>query len=163
MTSTLLRGRTLTFLRWPETIDDHSAWRYEEDGGLLISDGRIVASGAYADIEKQAGDGARRIDHRPHLILPGFIDAHVHFPQMQIIASYGAELLDWLNKYTFPEETKFRDAQHGRRIARLFLDEMVRHGTTTVAAYCSVHKASAEAFFAESHDRNMLNIAGKVM
>ena len=67
------------------------------------------------------------------------------------------ELLDWLNKYTFPEETKFANPQHGRRIARLFLDEMVRHGTTTVAAYCSVHKASAEAFFAESHARNMLN------
>ena len=75
----------------------------------------------------------------------------------------GAELLDWLNKYTFPEETKFSNTQHGRRIARLFLDETVRHGTTTVAAYCSVHKESAEAFFAEAHDRNMLNIAGKVM
>jgi guanine deaminase len=163
MISTLLRGRTLSFVRWPETIDDHSAWRYEEDGGLLISDGRIVAAGAYADVEKQAGEGTKKIDHRPHLLLPGFIDTHVHFPQMQIIASYGAELLDWLNTYTFPEETKFANAQHGRRIARLFLDEMVRHGTTTVAAYCSVHKASAEAFFAESHDRNMLNIAGKVM
>ncbi|WP_095200799.1 guanine deaminase [Mesorhizobium carmichaelinearum] len=163
MTSTLLRGRTLSFVRWPETIDDHSAWRYEEDGGLLIRDGRIVASGAYAQVEKQAGEGVKRIDHRPHLLLPGFIDTHVHFPQMQVIASYGAELLDWLNTYTFPEETKFANAQHGRRIARLFLDEMVRHGTTTVAAYCSVHRASAEAFFAESHDRNMLNIAGKVM
>ncbi|TPM53451.1 guanine deaminase [Mesorhizobium sp. B2-2-3] len=163
MTSTLLRGRTLSFVRWPESIDDHSAWRYEEDGGLLIHDGRIVAAGAYVDVERKAGETARRIDHRPHLLLPGFIDAHVHFPQMQIIASYGAELLDWLNAYTFPEETKFANAQHGRRVARLFLDEMVRHGTTTVAAYCSVHKASAEAFFAESHDRNMLNIAGKVM
>ncbi|BCG84246.1 guanine deaminase [Mesorhizobium sp. 113-3-9] len=163
MTSTLLRGRTLSFVRWPQTIDDHSAWRYEEDGGLLINDGRIVASGAYADVEKQAGEGVKKIDHRPHLLLPGFIDTHVHFPQMQVIASYGAELLDWLNTYTFPEETKFANAQHGRRVARLFLDEMVRHGTTTVVAYCSVHKASAEAFFAESHDRNMLNIAGKVM
>ncbi|WP_404925998.1 guanine deaminase [Mesorhizobium sp. ORM16] len=163
MTSTLLRGRTLSFVRWPESIDDHSAWRYEEDGGLLIHDGRIVAAGAYVDVERNADETARRIDHRPHLLLPGFIDAHVHFPQMQIIASYGAELLDWLNAYTFPEETKFANAQHGRRVARLFLDEMVRHGTTTVAAYCSVHKASAEAFFAESHDRNMLNIAGKVM
>ncbi|MER8923230.1 MULTISPECIES: guanine deaminase [unclassified Mesorhizobium] len=163
MTSTLLRGRTLSFLRWPEAIADHAAWRYEEDGGLLIRDGRIVAAGAYADVERQAGDGAKKIDHRPHLLLPGFIDAHAHFPQMQVIASYGAELLDWLNTYTFPEETKFANAQHGRRIARLFLDEMVRHGTTTVAAYCSVHKASAEAFFAESHARGMLNIAGKVM
>lgn len=159
----LLRGRTLSFLRWPEAVDDHAAYTHEEDGGLLVRDGKIVAAGPWAEVEKQAGEGAQRIDHRPHLVLPGFIDAHVHFPQMQVIGSYGAELLDWLNTYTFPEETRFRDAQHGRRIARLFLDEMVRHGTTTVAAYCSVHKASAEAFFEESHARNMLNVAGKVM
>lgn len=163
MTETLLRGRTLTFLRWPEAIDDHGAWRYEEDGGLLLRDGRIAAAGAYADVAAKAGEGAKVIDHRPHLVVPGFIDAHAHFPQMQVIASYGAELLEWLNTYTFPEETKFLNAQHGRRIARLFLDEMVRHGTTTVAAYCSVHRESAEAFFAESHDRDILNIAGKVM
>lgn len=163
MTTTLLRGRTLSFLRWPETIDDHAAYRYEEDGGLLLRDGKIVAAGAYAEVAKQAGEGVEVIDHRPHLLLPGFIDAHMHFPQMQILASYGAELLEWLNTYTFPEETKFENAQHGRRIARLFLDEVIRHGTTTVAAYCSVHKSSADAFFAESHGRNMLNIAGKVM
>ncbi|WP_296742252.1 guanine deaminase [Mesorhizobium sp.] len=163
MTLKLLRGRTLSFLRWPEAIDDHSAWRYEEDGGLLIDGGKIIAAGLFAKVSKNAGAGVETIDHRPHLILPGFLDAHVHVPQMQIIASYGAELLEWLNKYTFPEETKFQNAQHGRRIARLFLDEMLRHGTTTVVAYCSVHKSSAEAFFAESHDRNMLNIAGKVM
>ena len=163
MTDTLLRGRTLSFRRWPETVDDHAAYAYEEDGGLLLRDGKIVATGAYADVERQAGEGVKKIDHRPHLLLPGFIDAHAHFPQMQVIASYGAELLDWLNTYTFPEEKKFGDAQHGRRIARLFLDEMLRHGTTTVAAYCSVHKASAEAFFEESHARDMLNIAGKVM
>ena len=163
MTDLLLRGRTLTFKRWPEAVDDAASYAYEEDGGLLVRDGKIVAAGAYAEVSKQAGDGVETVDHRPHLILPGFIDAHVHYPQMQVIASYGAELLDWLNTYTFPEETRFRDAQHGRRIARLFLDEVVRHGTTTVAAYCSVHKASAEAFFAESHARNMLNIAGKVM
>ncbi|MDG4894395.1 MULTISPECIES: guanine deaminase [unclassified Mesorhizobium] len=163
MTSKLLRGRTLSFLRWPETVDDHSAWRYEEDGALLIENGKIVAAGSYAEVLKKAGASVETIDHRPHLILPGFVDAHVHVPQMQVIASYGAELLDWLNKYTFPEESKFQNAQHGRRIARLFLDEMLRHGTTTVAAYCSVHKSSAEAFFAESHERNMLNIAGKVM
>ncbi|RWA71767.1 guanine deaminase [Mesorhizobium sp.] len=163
MTSKLLRGRTLSFLRWPEAIDDHAAWRYEEDGGLLIDGGKIIAAGAYAEVAKKAGTGVETVDHRPHLILPGFLDAHVHVPQMQIIASYGAELLDWLNKYTFPEESKFQNAQHGRRIARLFLDEVLRQGTTTVVAYCSVHKSSAEAFFAESHDRNMLNIAGKVM
>ena len=131
---------------------------------MLIRDGKIAAVGGYADVARPGRSPmSRPIDHRPHLILPGFIDAHVHFPQMQVIASYGAELLDWLNTYTFPEETKFFNPQHGRRIARLFLDEMVRQGTTTVAAYCSVHKESAEAFFAEAAERNMLVIAGKVM
>ena len=163
MKETLLRGRTLTFLRWPDSTDDTAAYRYEEDGALLIRDGKIVAAGPYAHVKERAGEGVTTIDHRPYLLLPGFIDGHAHFPQMQIIASYGAELLDWLNKYTFPEETKFNDTQHGRRIARLFLDELVRHGTTTVAAYCSVHKELAEAFFAEAHERNMLTIAGKVM
>lgn len=163
MSTTLLRGRTLSFLRWPEAIDDHSAYVYEEEGAVLIANGKIVASGPYAEISVRAGPGARVIDHRPHLLLPGFIDAHVHMPQMQIIASYGAELLEWLNTYTFPEESKFENAQHGRRISRLFLDEMIRHGTTTVAAYCSVHRQSAEAFFAEAYDRDMLVIAGKVM
>ncbi|MCR5856132.1 guanine deaminase [Mesorhizobium sp. J428] len=159
----LIRGRTLSFLRAPKAADDHAAYAYDEDGAVLVREGKIVASGAYDAVKAQAGLEVETVDHRPHLILPGFIDGHVHVPQMQIIASYGAELLDWLNTYTFPEESKFADAQHARRIARLFLDEMVRQGTTTVAAYCSVHKASAEAFFEESHSRNMLNIAGKVM
>jgi guanine deaminase len=163
MAEFLLRGRTLSFLRWPDSADDLAACRYEEDGGLLLRDGKIAAAGAYSEVAKQGGPGAKTADHRPHLILPGFIDAHAHYPQMQVIASYGAELLDWLNNYTFPEETNFRDSQHGRRIARLFLDELVRHGTTTVAAYCSVHKQSAEAFFAEALDRDMLVIGGKVM
>ncbi len=163
MTSLLLRGRLLSFITEPEGPDDRASYRFAEDGGLLLRDGKIAVMGDYATVAASAGPGVKTVDHRPHLILPGFIDAHVHMPQMQVIASYGAELLDWLNNYTFPEETKFRDAQHGRRIARLFLDEMVRQGTTTVAAYCSVHKASAEAFFAEALSRDMLVIAGKVM
>ncbi|MCO5064903.1 MAG: guanine deaminase [Rhizobiaceae bacterium] len=163
MSRTLLRGRTLSFRRWPESAGDLGALDYEEDGAILIEDGRILASGSYADVARKASGDAKIVDHRPHLLLPGFIDCHAHYPQMQVIASYGAELLDWLNKYTFPEETKFSNPQHSRRIARLFLDELIRHGTTSVAAYCSVHRSSAEAFFAESHSRNMLNIAGKVM
>lgn len=159
----LIRGRVLSFRREPEGVDDSAAYLYEDDGAVLVRDGRIAAVGDHADVALLAGPDAAVADHRPHLVLPGFIDAHIHMPQMQVIASYGAELLDWLNDYTFPEETRFADAQHGRRIARLFLDEVLRHGTTTVAAYCSVHKASAEALFEESHARNMLNIAGKVM
>ncbi|MBS9722487.1 guanine deaminase [Tianweitania sp. BSSL-BM11] len=163
MTDTLIRGRVLFFNRRPESRDDLAACSYQEDGAVLVRDGMIVQAGDHDQVSQMAGVDAVVIDHRPHLILPGFIDAHVHMPQMQVIASYGTELLDWLNTYTFPEESKFRDAQHGRRIARLFLDESIRHGTTTVAAYCSVHKASAEAFFAEAQGRNMMVIAGKVM
>ncbi len=163
MSELLIRGRTLSFKRWPESHDDLAACAYEEDGAVLVRDGKIISVGSHAAVSRRADTDVTTVDHRPHLILPGFIDAHVHFPQMQVIASYGAELLDWLNKYTFPEETRFFNPQHGRRIARLFLDEMVRHGTTTVAAYCSVHKESAEAFFAEAAERDMLVIAGKVM
>lgn len=162
MSALLLRGRILSFRTRPESVDDRAAYIYEADGGVLVRDGRIVAVGDFSTVARQA-EGAKVIDHRPHLILPGFIDAHVHMPQMQVIASYGAELLDWLNTYTFPEETKFRDSQHGRRIARLFLDETVRNGTTTVAAFCSVHRESADAFFAEALARDMRVIAGKVM
>ena len=103
------------------------------------------------------------IDHRPHLIMPGLIDTHLHFPQMQVIGSYAANLLEWLNTYTFVEEQRFADKAHAERIATHFFDEMVRHGTTTAVAYCSVHKTSADAFFAESLKRNMRMVAGKVM
>jgi guanine deaminase len=160
---TIIRGRLLAFLRKPRGVDDKASYLYEEDGALLVRAGKITARGDYVSVSRKAGKGAAVIDHWPHLLLPGFIDAHVHYPQMQVIASYGAELLEWLNEYTFPEEARFRDAQHGRRISRLFLDELIRHGTTTAAVYCSVHKSSAEAFFAEAHERDMLMIAGKVM
>jgi len=93
MTQTLLRGRTLSFHRYPDRADDHAAYRYEADGGVLIENGKIIAFGDYASVSQQAA-GAKIVDHRPHLILPGFIDCHAHYPQMQIIASYGAELLD---------------------------------------------------------------------
>lgn len=163
MTSTLIRGRLLSFHRAPENIDDSAAYAYEADGALLVEGGQIKASGAYAAVRAEAADDIVEIDHRPHLIVPGFIDTHLHFPQMQVMASYAANLLEWLNTYTFPEECRFVETAHAERIASRFFDEMVRHGTTTAAAYCSVHKASADAFFAEALRRNMRMIAGKVM
>ncbi|WEX10159.1 guanine deaminase [Chelativorans sp. AA-79] len=162
MAKTLIRARLLTFLAEPLAFDDHASYRYEEDGAVLVEGGVISACGDYTAIAPAAAD-ADVIDHRPHLLLPGFIDAHAHFPQMQVIASYGAELLDWLNTYTFPTESEFGDAGHAARIARFFLDEMVRHGTTTAAIYCTVHPQSADAFFAEAQRRGMCMIAGKVM
>jgi len=163
MTATLIRGRTLSFLRKPESLDDHGAFTYEEDGALLVADGLILSSGTYDAVKPQAPEGVTEIDHRPHLILPGFIDTHLHFPQMQVIGSYAANLLEWLNTYTFPEECRFVESAHAARIATHFFDEMIRHGTTTAVAYCSVHKASADAFFAEALRRDMRMVAGKVM
>ena len=163
MTATLLRGRLLSFHRRPESLEDRASYLYEEDGGLLIEDGVIAAIGDYQTVKADAPDDAQEIDHRPHLILPGFIDTHIHFPQMQVIGSYAANLLEWLNTYTFPEECKFVEKAHAQRIATHLFDELIRHGTTTAAAYCSVHKASADAFFAESLKRGTLMIGGKVM
>ena len=163
MTKTLIRARTLTFTRAPSSLDDEGAYLYESDGALVVENGLIVASGAYGAVKAEMPNDIEEIDHRPHLILPGFVDTHLHFPQMQVIGSYAANLLEWLNTYTFPEECRFVESAHAERIARHFFDEMIRHGTTTAAAYCSVHKASADAFFAEALRRDMRMVAGKVM
>ena len=95
--------------------------------------------------------------------MPGFIDAHIHYPQTRVIGSYGAQLLDWLHKYTFVEEQKFADPSHCEAVARFFLDELFRQGTTTACVYCTVHPQSVDAFFAESERRGARMIAGKVM
>ena len=163
MSMLLLRGRLLSFRRAPHSIDDTASYLYLEDGGLLIDDGKIVAIGDYSDIKKSAPEDVAEKDHRPHLIVPGLIDLHLHFPQMQVIGSYAANLLEWLNSYTFPEECRFVESAHAQRIATHFYDELLRHGTTTAAAYCSVHKTSADAYFAEAMKRNMLMVGGKVM
>jgi guanine deaminase len=160
-TETLLRGRVLTFTVEPQGLDDTGSYRLIEDGAVVIGgDGRIASVGDYA---ASLATGRIVVDHRPHLILPGFIDPHIHFPQMQVIASYAANLLEWLNTYTFVEEQRFGDPAHAQRIAGLFFDELVRHGTTTAAAYCSVHPQSVDAFFGEAEKRDMLMVAGKVM
>ena len=158
----LLRGRILSFTAEPQGPDDADAYRYIEDGALLIADGIIVASGSYDAVMANAGV-PEIIDHRPHLLMAGFIDTHIHFPQVQVIASWGAQLLDWLNTYTFPEETRFVDPSHSTEMARRFYDQMIANGTTTAVAYCSVHKTSAEAYFSEAERRNMRMIGGKVM
>jgi guanine deaminase len=95
--------------------------------------------------------------------MPGFIDAHIHMPQTQVIASYGAQLIEWLNRYTFVEEQKLSQQGHAGKLSRFFLDELLASGTTTAAVYCSVHPQSVEAFFTESQRRGTRMIAGKVM
>ena len=162
MTRRLLRGRILTFHREPAGPDDTDAFSYIEDGALIIADGLIEAVGEYSNLLATAED-IEQIDHRPHLMMAGFIDTHIHFPQTQVIASWGAQLMDWLNKYTFPEEARYADAAHSERMAAEFFDQLTAHGTTTAVAYCSVHKESAEAVFEEAERRDMRVIAGKVL
>ena len=158
----LLRGRVLTFHAEPQGLEDTGAFTYLEDGAILVEGGLIRSVGEYPAIAAEAPE-VPVTDHRPHLMTAGFIDPHIHFPQAQVIASWGATLLDWLNAYTFPEEMRYGDPALCARMAALFLDQVIAHGTTTVAAFASVHQASAEALFAEAARRDMRLIAGKVM
>ena len=163
MSQKLLRGRVLSFHAEPQHPKDEAAYRYIDDGALLIENGMIIGCGAYSDLAAQASNDAEHVDHRPHLLLPGFIDTHLHFPQVQVIASWGAQLLDWLENYTFPAESRFADPTHAARMSGLFFDQLIANGTTTSVAYCSSHKSSADAYFAEAEARNMRVIGGKVL
>ena len=137
---------------------------YLEDGAVLVA-GRANRGGRRgARHSRRAPLTARRSTIiRAHSSCPGFIDAHIHYPQTQVIGSYGAQLLDWLHNYTFVEEQKFADPGHCARIAEFFLDELIRCGTTTAMVYCTVHPQSVDAFFAEAERRGARMIAGKTM
>lgn len=134
------------------------AVRHLEDGVLEIRDGiveRCVPAG-----KSELADKAERLDG---LIVPGFVDTHVHYPQLGVLASYGTELMEWLNKYTFPHETRFSDPGFCRAEARRFVDEMLRAGTTTALVFATSHKCSADALFEEAHSRNLRLVTGKVL
>ncbi|MEO6015298.1 MAG: guanine deaminase [Devosia sp.] len=156
----VLRGRVLSFISEPQGIDDTASYRYIEDGAVVVGGGKIIMVGEF---NPKAAAHHEVINHRPHLIMAGLIDPHIHYPQMQVIGSYAANLLEWLNTYTFVEEQRFADVTHADRIASRFFDELIRHGTTTAAAYCSVHPQSVDAFFGEAARRDMLMVGGKVM
>jgi len=158
--SLAVRGRLLTFLRAPSGAGDTQSYRYIDDGVVLVKDGRIAAIGPASELMSQLPPAAVTEHYPDKLIMPGFIDPHIHYPQTQVIASYGAQLLEWLEKYTFVEEQKFADPQHASRNAEFFLDELARNGTTTAVAYCSAHPSSAEALFAAAHRRNVGMLAG---
>ena len=160
MSRTILRGRVLTFLDEPQGLEDTASYRYIEDGAVVIEDGKVVELTEYSPA---LAAGSEVVDHRPHLIMPGFIDTHLHYVQSQMIASWAGSLLEWLDKYTFVEEQKFVRQGHAEHVATAFYDELIRHGTTTAVAYCSVHPQSVDAYFAEAGKRNMLMVGGKVM
>ena len=158
----IVRGRLLWFSREPVDANDNEAFHYIEDGGLVAENGLIVWSGDWSQLPDQYR-GVSYDDHRPHLILPGLVDCHLHFPQSQVVASYAGSLLEWLNNYTFIEEQKYGDIDFASLMASRFLDQLTRHGTTTAVAFCSVHKASCDALLSEAERRSMRFVAGKVM
>lgn len=139
------------------------AYVWHEDGMLLVDQDRIVTAGAYRDVHATLPVGTPVHDDRGKIIMPGFIDTHVHYPQTDMIASPSPGLLPWLEKYTFPTESRFSDPVHAGNVANFFIEQLLRCGTTTAMVYCTVHPASVEAFFAASAARNLRMVAGKVL
>ncbi|MBU6260932.1 MAG: guanine deaminase [Burkholderiales bacterium] len=156
-----IRADLLDFTAAPPwcSADAGGALRLRADHWLLVDDaGRIV--GAQTD---DPGPDYERHDHRGRLLLPGFIDTHVHAPQLEVIASHGAGLLDWLERYTFPAEQRYADPEVAAVGAARFLDALLAHGTTAAVVFPTVHRVAAEALFAAAAERGMRIIAGKVL
>lgn len=155
-----LRGDLLDFTADPGFAAPAGApgVRFRPDHWLLVEGGRIA--GAQAELPDASW---ARVDHRGSLVMPGFIDTHVHSPQLDVIASYGTELLEWLNTYTFPAERRYADPEVAVAGAERFLDQLLAHGTTAAVVFPTVHKVSAEALFAGAERRGMRLIAGKIL
>ena len=146
-----------------DPVFHQNAYAWYEDGLLIIQDGKVLAAGDYAQLKNTLPQDTAVKDYRGKIIMPGFIDTHVHYPQTDMIASPAAGLLPWLETYTFPTERKFADTNHANEVASFFLDELLRCGTTTAMVYCTVHAESVEAFFTASETRNLRMVAGKVL
>lgn len=155
----LLLGQTLGFAGNP-MIEGPAAARHSGRGGVLVEDG-IVAAVGEADDLRRAHPRATVTDYGDALISAGFVDAHAHYPQTAIIASWGKRLIDWLNAYTFPEEMRFGDPAYAAEIAARYFDLTLANGTTTVCSYCTIHPESVDAFFAEASRRGLRAFAGK--
>jgi guanine deaminase len=158
-----LRASILHCLADPGDESSESAYEYFDDGLLLVDDGHVVAAGDAAHLLGDLTADAELVDYAGKLIVPGFIDCHVHFPQLDIIGSYGAQLLDWLNQYAFPAEAKFADLEYAREVAGVFIDELLANGTTTALVFGTVHAHSADAIFEAAETKGMRLVAGKVL
>jgi guanine deaminase len=155
--SAVLRGQVLSFAAAP------GSYLHQEKGAVVIGDdGRLAWVGAATDLP-EAYRALVAVDYGDRLIMPGFIDTHVHYPQYRILAAPGRDLLDWLDRFTFPEEGRYADAYYAKRTAAIFLDRLAQHGTTAALAFSTVHRTSADALFAEAASRNMALVSGKTL
>lgn len=155
-----IRSSIFHFKADPEKSTD--AYEYFEDGVMIIENGFIKTVGSYESLKSEIQNLEFK-DYSGKLIMPGFVDAHIHFPQTEMIASHGKELMQWLDNYTFPTEGKFKDKSHSREVAQFFLNQLLQNGTTTALVFGTVHKQSVDAFFEEAEKLNLRMIAGKVM
>ncbi len=152
----------LDFIDDPFYVSELESVRYIVDGLLVIENGLVKELGDYESLHAKYV-GIEITSYPGMLIMPGFIDTHVHFPQTEAIASYGEQLLEWLHKYIFPTERKFQEFAYAQKVAAIFLDELLKNGTTTALVFAAVYPESVEAFFTEARRRNLRAISGKVM
>ena len=157
------RGSIFHCLSDPGPHADDGAVEHVDDGLLIVEDGRVIRTGSATELLGTLSPEVEVVDHSGKLIVPGLIDCHVHYSQVDIIASYGEQLLDWLSRYAYPAEMRFADASHAKSVADFFLDELLRNGTTTAAVFATVFPQSVDAIFAAAEERGMRLIAGKVL
>ncbi|MEX2122890.1 MAG: guanine deaminase [Woeseia sp.] len=160
------RASILHCLRDPSDDKDPLASgsvEYFEDGLLVVADGYVDRLGPAEALLKELPSNVKVVEHGDKLIIPGLIDCHVHYPQIDIIASYGERLLDWLEKYAYPAERKFADPEHAKEVAEFFVQELLRNGTTTACVFATVHPQSVDAIFEAASKYGMRLIAGKVL
>ncbi len=163
MTVTAYRSSVFHCLSDPGSFSNDEAVEYLDDGLLIVNNGIVEVLGNASDLMPGLSKNIEHVDLRGKLIVPGFVDCHVHYPQVDIIASYGEQLLDWLNKYAYPVEKKFADPAHAQAVAEFFADELLRNGTTTALVFATVHPTSVDAIFEAAKKRNMRLISGKVL
>lgn len=158
-----LRGRVVTFVADAFLVPESEAVVDISDGLVVCRDGLIDAVGEYRELIGELDSDVEIKDYSGSIISAGFVDAHVHYVQTGIIASFGEHLIDWLNRYTFPEEERFSEPVYARGVAKVFFDELLKNGTTSALVFCAVYPESVDAFFEEATSRNMRMIAGKVL
>jgi guanine deaminase len=157
------RAALLHMLADPREAPADETFAHHEDGLLVVEDGHVAAFGAYADVFPTLPADTPLTDLSGKLITPGFVDAHIHYPQTDVVAAWGSQLLDWLNTHTFPAEQAFADRAHADEAAAFFCEELLRNGTTSALVFGTVHRTSVEALFEAALARNMRLIAGKVL
>jgi guanine deaminase len=158
-----LRGTVMHCLCDPGRGDNPAALEVIDDAMLVLRNGTVEALGPTSELRATLDIDTEIKDWRGHLIVPGFIDTHVHYPQTDMIAAHGDQLLDWLNRYTFPTEARFSDLDYATDTAKFFVDELIRNGTTSAMVFCTIHPHSVDALFEAAQARGMCVVAGKVM